>query len=147
MWTASRGMTTCSLQTVIVFLRRGGFERLPPLLGGQRGRELLQVALEDAVEPLDGQVDAVVRDAVVGIVVGANLLGALAPADLRPARRRELFLLALTLELEESRAQYAQRLRLILELGLLVLHGNHEARRDVGDADGRVCRVDALAPG
>ena len=62
------------------------------VLGGQRLGELVEVALEDLVEPVLRQLDPVVGDAVLGEVVGADLLGALAGADLRrggsrPARR------------------------------------------------------------
>src|SRR5262245_17731030 len=139
-------MTNCSLQTATVFLRGGGFERLPPLLRSERLGELFEVALDDAIEPLDRQVDPVVRDAVVRIVVGADLLGPVTPADLRAARGGELLLLALTLELEQARAEDAQRLGLVLKLRFLVLHRHDEAGRQVGDANGRVSRVHALAP-
>src|SRR4029453_11718450 len=106
------------------FTRRAPLARLPPLLGGERFGELVQIALDDAVEPLDRQVHPVVRDAVVGVVVGADLLRAVPAADLRAPRGRELFLLALALELEEASAEDAQRLRLVLELRLLVLPGD-----------------------
>src|SRR3954467_2802962 len=145
-WTESRGMTTLSLQADMWFLRRCCFERLPSLLGGEGVGELVQVPLDDAVEPLDRQADPVVRHAVVGIVVGPDLLGALAPADLGAACSRELFLLPLALELEQAGAQNAKRLRLVLELRLLVLHRDDQPRRHVCDADRGVGRVHALAP-
>ena len=66
-------------------------------------------------------------------------------ADLRAARGGELGLLALALELVEARAEDAHRLGAVLELGLLVLHRDDDAGRQVGDPDGGVGRVDALA--
>ena len=61
--------------------------------------------------------------------------------------RREPRLLLLALELVEPGAEDAHRLLPVLELRLLVLHRDDDARRQVGDAHGRVGRVDALAAG
>jgi hypothetical protein len=86
----------------------------------------------------------VVGDPVVGVVVGPDLLRALAASDLRAARRRELLLLALALQLEQARTEHAQSLLLVLELRLLVLHCHHQPGREVGDPDCGVRRIDAL---
>ena len=85
-----------------------------------------------------------VGDAVLREIVGPDLLRALAGADLRPPGGRLLRLLPLPLDLVQPRSQHAQRLLLVLELGLLVLHRDDEARRQVRDPDGRVGRVHAL---
>ena len=53
-------------------------ERLAPLFGLQRLGELVQLAFEDAIEVVHGQLYAVVGDPVLRIVVGPDLLGALA---------------------------------------------------------------------
>src|SRR5215208_714053 len=82
---------------------RRGLERAPPLVGGKSLRELLQLPLEDLVEPVNRVVDAVVGQPVLGEVVGTDLLGAPAAADLRAPRLRLLGLLALALQLEEPR--------------------------------------------
>ena len=124
---------------------RGRLERLPPRLGRERLGELVQLALEHAVELVDGQLHAVVGDAALRIVVGADLLGALAAADLRPPLRGELGLPPLPLQLEEPRPQHAHRLRLVLQLRLLVLHRDDDPGREVGDPHGGVGRVHALA--
>src|SRR5436190_14443762 len=99
---------------------RAGLEREPAVLGLECLGELLQVALEDPVELVHGQLDPVIGEPVLGEVVRPDLLGALAASDLRLALRGERGLLALALELVEARAQDTQRLRLVLELGLLV---------------------------
>src|SRR2546430_9674553 len=62
-----------------------GLERLAPLFGLERLGDLVQLAFEDAVEVVHGQLYAVVGDAVLGIVVRADLLGPLARADLGAA--------------------------------------------------------------
>ena len=45
----------------------------------------------------------------------------------------------------EPGTQHAQRLLAVLQLGFLVLHGDHDAARPVRDAYGRVGRVDRLS--
>src|SRR5438477_2472872 len=93
---------------------RRSLERAPSLLCLQRVGEAAELAVDDVVEAVLGELDAVVRDAVLGEVVRADLLGALARADLRAALGRQLGLLLLALELVQPRAQHAHRLRLVL---------------------------------
>src|SRR3712207_8197917 len=62
------------------------------------------------------ELDSVVGHAAFREVVRADLLRALAAADLRTPRGGELVLLALELGLEQARAQDAERLLLVLEL-------------------------------
>ena len=52
----------------------------------QRIEDLIKIALDDLVELVEGEVDAVVRDAVLRIVVGPDALGAVARTDLGAAR-------------------------------------------------------------
>src|SRR6185437_2536978 len=95
-----------------------GFQSLAAFLRGQRLGELVQLAFEDTVEVMHGQLYAVVGDSVLRIVVGTNLLRALARPDLRAPRRGLLGCLLLALQLVEPRPQDAQRLRLVLKLRL-----------------------------
>ena len=88
-----------------------------------------------------------VGDAVFLEVVGADLLGALAGADLAAAILRDRFLLLVHLHLVEPRPQHLHRLRAILDLRLLVLLRDDDAGRNVREADRRIGRVDALAAG
>ena len=84
------------------------FQGQPALLvGGQRVRELVEVALEDRVEAMLGELDAVVGEPVLGEVVRADLLRPLAAADLGAARGRLLCLPQLALVLVEACAQHA----------------------------------------
>ena len=112
--------------------------------GADDGRE---VAAEDARERvvLVVAVEAVVRDAALREVVGPDLGRAVARADELLARLGALVVDAVALELVEAAAEHAERLVLVLELALLVLDRDDEARRDVREADGRVGRVDGLA--
>ena len=71
--------------------RQASRRRLEPaalLVVLQRGGELVQLAREQLVEVVGGELDPVVGDPPLREVVGADLLRALAGADLRRARRR-----------------------------------------------------------
>ena len=96
---------------------------------------------------VDREVDAVVGDPALREVVGADLGAAVAGRDLRLALRRVLRLLLLQLGVVEARAQHLHRLRAVLDLRALVLAGDDEAGRQVGDAHGGVGGVDALPAG
>ena len=48
---------------------------------------------------------------------------------------------------EEAGLQDSQSGRTVLDLGLLILHGHDDARRDVGHTHGRVGRVHGLTTG
>ena len=78
-------------------------------------------------------------------VVGADLLRALAGADLRAAVGGELGLLLGELGLVEPRAQDLHRALAVLQLRLLVLHRDDDAGRLVRDPHRGVGRVDRLA--
>ena len=63
----------------------GSLQPLPLLLRCERLGELGQFAAENTVEIVRGVLDPVIGHAALGKVVGADLLGALATADLRLA--------------------------------------------------------------
>ena len=80
-------------------------------------------------------------------VVGADAFGAVAGAHLGAAvfgHGRVLFVL---FGLEQTGAQDFEGFGLVFVLGFFILAGNHNAGGQVGDADGRVCGVYALAAG
>ena len=91
------------------------------------------------------QLDAVVGDAALREVVGPDLLGARAGADLCAAGGRLLGRLTLALGLVDARAQHAHRLLAVLQLRALVLHRDDDPGRQVRDAHRGVGRVDGLA--
>src|SRR6185369_9186663 len=87
----------------------------------QRLDELVEVASQHARQVMHGLADAVVRDAVLRVVVRPDLVAPVARADHRPPSRRIRRTLLLDLEIEQARPQHGQRLGLVLVLALLVL--------------------------
>src|SRR5579862_7361944 len=90
--------------------------------------DVLDVTVHDARQVVLREADAVIGDAVLREVVGADLLGAVARADLRAPRlalgRRALLLL----DVVEPRAQQLHGRRAVLVLRLLLLAVDDEAR-------------------
>src|SRR5437667_5791698 len=119
-------------------------QRLGLLAHDERVHDRVDVAVEHAVEGVEGQVDTVVGHPALREVVGADLLRAVARADHRLAVGGDLALLLAARALEEPGAQDLERLRLVLVLRLLVLAGDDEPGRQVRHAHGGVGRVDAL---
>src|SRR4051794_5828379 len=126
-------------------LGRVGLEAAALLVVLQGGGELVEVALQDGVEVVGRELDAVVSDAPLAVVVGPDLLGAVARPDLGAARVGGGRLLLGQRALVEPGAQDAHRLLTVLQLALLVLHGDRDAGRLVRDPDRGVGRVDRLA--
>src|SRR3954471_4563960 len=91
-----------------------GLELAALLIGLQRGRELVELAGENGRDVAARELHAMVGHAVLREVVGADLLGPGAGADLRAAVGRQLGLLRRELLLVEPRAQDAHRLLAIL---------------------------------
>ena len=91
------------------------------------------------------ETDAVVGHAVLRRVVGADLLGTVARADLCQTLGALGSLLLGEHLLVEASAKDGHRRDLVLQLGLLILRLHDQAGRQVRDAHGGVGRVDALA--
>src|SRR5688572_7354786 len=101
--------------------RRGDGECLTLFLGAQRLGELPHLAVENLVEPVERQLDPMIRHTALREVVRPDFLRALSRPDLRAARGGELSLLLLALELVQPGAKDTHRLHAILQLRLLVL--------------------------
>ena len=114
------------------------------LAGGKGVDHLVQIAVHDLFQIVDGQADAVVGAAVLRKVVGADLLAAVAGAHLPLTLGVDGVLLLLLLLRKQAAAQDLQRLILVLELAALVLALHHRTRRDMGHTDGAGGLVDVL---
>ena len=96
---------------------------------------------------MHGPADAVVGDARLGVVVGAHLLRAVAGGDHGLALGGEFLHVFVVLALVEAGAEDGDSLLLVLDLGLLVLHGNDDASGDMCQTHSTIGSVDALAAG
>src|SRR5687768_13943076 len=121
---------------------RFSLQLLRLIVGDECVDERIEVAFHNQIELMNRQADAVIRDPVFLEVVRTNFLGAIAGADHRAAFAGLRFVLLLFFEFLETRTQHAHRLFAILDLRLLVLHGNYNVRRQVCDSHGGVSRVD-----
>ena len=118
------------------------------VFGGQRVDQFAERFAGDHLRQfVECQVDAVIGDAALREIVGADALAAVAGADLLLAVGRARGVDALALGVIDARAQDVHRRRAVLVLGTAVLHHDHDAGRDVGDADRRFGLVDVLAAG
>src|SRR5512137_1486343 len=126
----------------------GSLGEEPVLLGVDQGLDhRVEVTSEDRVQAVQGEVDPVVGHAGLRVVVRAYLRAPVAAPDHAPPCLCTLRVLLLPHQGKEPRGQDLHRLGLVLVLALLVLAGDHQPGGDVGYADGRVGRVDALAAG
>ena len=125
-----------------------GRQQLGLMVGDQRVDDLAQrLALHHLRQVVERQVDAVVGDAALREVVGADALGAVARADLVLALGGARLVALGLLGVVELGAQHRHRLGAVLVLRALLLHHHDDAARHVGDADRGFGLVDVLAAG
>ena len=96
---------------------------------------------------MEGQIDAVIGQAVLRKVVRADSFAAVTRSD-QCATLGGSFLVQRRLPgFHQPAAEDAHRLGLVLVLALLILNADDDAARDVSDADGRLDLVDLLSAG
>src|SRR5437867_1925106 len=117
------------------------------IVGFQRVEKLVERSIQHRFQLVDRQADTMVRDPILGEIVGADLLATVSRANHPPPLLRQGLLLLAALDVQQARAQHLQGLRFVLVPGFLVLAGDDEAGRQVRHAHGRVGRVDRLTTG
>src|ERR1700694_4198424 len=118
------------------------------MLRRQRIDQFTQRFARDHLRKLvEGEVDAVIGDAALREIIGADALGTVAGADLLATIRRARRVDALAFGVVDAGAQDVHRRRAVLMLRAAVLHADHDAGRNVGDADRGFGLVDVLAAG
>src|ERR1041385_4535550 len=80
-------------------------------------------------------------------IVGTNTLAPVAAPDHELARRGDFRALFLLLALEQASAQNLHALGAIFVLRLFILARNHDPGRNMRNAHGRICGIDALPAG
>ena len=102
------------------------------LVGGGYGiDDVLEVALQYALEVMDGQADTVIGNSTLGKIVGSNLLRAVACAYLRTAGIGHLLELTLAFLVQEASTKHCHSFDLVLQLRTFVLADNHHACGEV----------------
>src|SRR6185503_20528987 len=125
---SSAAFTVC---TASARLREAG-ELLGLVLGGERRRDLREVAVHDRIDLVQREVDAVVGDAPLGEVVGADAVRAVAAAHEALPLRGFLRLLLAHLLVLDARGEDPPGLLAVLVLAPRVLAFDHDARRRMG---------------
>ena len=98
------------------------------VVSGERFDDRVQLAVHHEIQLMQREPDAVIGDAILREVVGADLLAAVARAHHAAALGAQRGLLLLQLHLVEPRTQHALGLGAILDLRFFVLAGDHQAR-------------------
>src|SRR6266568_817809 len=141
--TRSSRLTASSSSAAIE--ERSGTEAFLLSREAQRVDQVVEVAVQHFGKIVDGVVDAVIGDPVLGKVVRPDLGRAVAGAHLGPALAgTSRFLLGEHL-VEQARAQHLERPDLVLQLALLILALHDQAGGEMGDAHGAIGGVHALA--
>ena len=109
--------------------------------------EFLDLSLHDAFHIVGGVVDAVVGDAGLGKVVGADFFGAVAGTDLGTARGGVFLGFFLHFDFVKFGAQDFEAEGFVLGLGASVLTLHLQAGGEVGDLDSGVGGIDVLSAG
>ena len=92
-------------------------QQLGLVLGDQRVGQLEEIAVHDRRDLVEREIDAVIGDAALRKVVGADALGAVAAADQRACASPPSFALLLAhLLVLDARGEHAERARLVLVL-------------------------------
>ena len=107
---------------------------------------IAQVALHDAQEFVEREVDAVVGEAALWEVVGAYAVAAVAATDQAFALRGVLGGTLGPVFFLDAGGQHAKRLRFVAVLAAPILAFRHDAGGQMGDAHRRVGFVDVLSP-
>ena len=124
------------VKKLFFFVKPAAGQAVSFVAGGELVDELVDAAVHDGGQVVDREPDAVVGDAVLGIVVGADLFRALARAYLGAAVCRLLGAAFFLLQLVQAGAQDAQGTQFVLQLRALILAGDDHAGRLVIQAHG-----------
>src|SRR5450631_3266878 len=118
------------------------------MLGDERVDDLVQrLAFHHLRQLVQGQIDAVVGDAALRKIIGADAFRAVARADLPAPVGRALGVKLAALRVVQLGAQHGHRLGFVFMLRALFLYKDDRAGRQMGDADGGFGLVDVLAAG
>src|SRR5215207_7899062 len=106
----------------------------------------VQVAIQNLIKVVGLESDSVIGDAILWKVVGTNALGTVDGSNLTTAGRGGSAGSFFFSGCRQPRPEHPHRLFAVLQLRALVLAGDNNAARQMGDSHSRVGGVDALTP-
>ena len=115
--------------------------------GNECIKQFVQEPLHDPIEGVEGQVDAVIGEAVLRKIVGSDSFGTIAGTDHVLSFRAELRFFGGTLRRKDFRAQDGHAFFLVLVLGAFLFGLDDDTGRQVCDSDGGVGFIDMLTAG
>ena len=102
----------------------------------QGGNQVFQIPFHHGIEAVEGQVDTVIGDSVLGIVVRTDPSAPVSGADLRPSGFGPFGFGLAHGRIEQTGPQDPEGLGLGFVLLLLVLTRDHQSRWNMVDSDG-----------
>jgi hypothetical protein len=111
----------------------------------KRAEQGVEVAFHDGVEPVKGQFDSVVGDAILREIIGPDTLAAIAGPDLGAAFVCQLLLFLRSDSIQQARALKTSSPVRGCAAGSARPGFGRRSRRQMGDAHGRLGFVDLLA--
>src|SRR5574338_486027 len=109
----------------------------------QREHYLLKIAVQYLVEFMNGQSDAVVRDAVLRKIIRSDFFAAVPASHLSLPTLRDFRLLLFPFRFDDARAQGAHRFRAVFQLRPLILTTDDDSGRKMRNSHGRIGRIHA----
>src|ERR1700734_1834970 len=137
---SSRSLVPCRSAVWMVIESLGCFALLFQLLAlivvGERREQRVQPAFHYQIELVQGQADAMIGDAILREVVGADFFATIARTHHALPLGADRLLLLFEFDFVEPRPQYPLGLGTILDLRFFVLAGDDQTRRQVREAHG-----------
>ncbi len=116
------------------------------MIGNQRINQFVQIAFHNPVELVERQIDAMIGNTSLREIISADTLGSIARTDLATARFRAFGFCLLALHVVKACPENLHGAGAVLVLGFFSLN-DHDAGRDVRNANRRIGRVHVLATG
>src|SRR4029077_2608368 len=105
---------------LVALLGVGLLELFGLVIRGERFENGVELSIHNEIQLMERQADAVIGDAVLREVVGANFLAAVAAASLSAPLRSQRCLLLFQLQFVQPGAEHALGLGAVLDLGFFV---------------------------
>jgi len=114
------------------------------VMGNQRINDLIDIALKNLIEFIQGQTDTMIGYPSLGKIICSNPAAAIAGAHLALSLRGPFFVFLPDLLIQKPRPKHFRGFGPVLDLRLFILAGHDQAGWQMGNADRRIGGIDAL---